>query len=104
VQFLNVQTSVDSINLDQWLLFLDFATSVAADFSSYDPNEAWPVLLDDFVHWSQAKSAPVAPPTAVASGGTSSSTSSTSTSDDDSDESDDDSDHDSDDSDESESD
>ncbi|MDP2435077.1 MAG: cullin binding domain-containing protein [archaeon] len=47
-----------TINLDQWMLFLDFSQAVGADFSAYDPNEAWPVLLDDFVNWSRQRSAP----------------------------------------------
>src|SRR3989338_8173735 len=53
IAFLNSQNSIQTINLDQWMLFLDFSLSVGADFSSYDPNEAWPVLLDDFVQWSK---------------------------------------------------
>lgn len=47
------QDSYRSVNADQWMSFLDFATSVAPDFSNYDENMAWPVMLDEYVSWAQ---------------------------------------------------
>jgi len=53
VLFLNDQKSYKSINSDQWLLFYEFATSVRPDFSDYDPNGAWPVIIDEYVEWAK---------------------------------------------------
>ena len=33
------------------LRFIEFTTAIKLDFSNYDENEAWPVLLDEFVAW-----------------------------------------------------
>lgn len=32
-------------------MFLNFTEIVGNDFSSYDDNEAWPTLFDDFVEY-----------------------------------------------------
>ena len=88
ISFLNSQSSIQTINLDQWMLFLDFSQAVNTDFSAYDPNEAWPVLLDDFVQWSKQQISPsqshsprnVSTISPSSSTSTSTSTSSTSTS------------------------
>lgn len=55
IAFLTEQTEVKSLNLDQWMLFLDFSKNIPSDFANYDPTEAWPVLFDDFVNWSKRR-------------------------------------------------
>lgn len=40
-----------SISLDQWLSILDFSFSILEDFSNYEEDGAWPVLLDEFVEF-----------------------------------------------------
>eukprot|EP01127_Copromyxa_protea_P002701 TRINITY_DN1263_c1_g1_i1.p1 TRINITY_DN1263_c1_g1~~TRINITY_DN1263_c1_g1_i1.p1 ORF type:complete len:266 (+),score=29.45 TRINITY_DN1263_c1_g1_i1:63-800(+) len=45
----NHQTTYKAINLDQWNMFLTFNKTVDIDFKGYDSNEAWPLVLDDFV-------------------------------------------------------
>jgi len=42
------------ISRDTWALLLEFATNVNADMTRYDPLEAWPVLIDDFVDFVNA--------------------------------------------------
>eukprot|EP01135_Chromosphaera_perkinsii_P008620 Nk52_evm62s1401 gene=Nk52_evmTU62s1401 len=41
------------INKDQWLNIFEFSVSVDCDFSQYDENSAWSVLLDEFVDFCQ---------------------------------------------------
>ncbi|KAJ3332900.1 DCN1-like protein 2 [Blyttiomyces sp. JEL0837] len=38
-----------AISKDTWNLFLDFTRSCKDDFSEHDDDEAWPVLIDEFV-------------------------------------------------------
>eukprot|EP00249_Psilotum_nudum_P011463 c23192_g1_i1 orf=93-1358(+) len=38
-----------AISEDTWLQVLEFSRSVHEDLSNYDPEGAWPVLVDDFV-------------------------------------------------------
>lgn len=49
--FLSEQRSYKALNMDQWMSFLEFTSVIKEDFSNYDENEAWPVLLDEFVEW-----------------------------------------------------
>mmetsp|Transcript_20550 Transcript_20550/g.50423 ORF Transcript_20550/g.50423 Transcript_20550/m.50423 type:complete len:243 (+) Transcript_20550:131-859(+) len=51
-EFLEV-TKPKAITKDLWNQLLDFAFDVKADLSNYDPNGAWPVLVDSFVEWMQ---------------------------------------------------
>ena len=38
-----------AISKDTWVQLLDFVNSMDNEFSQYDPNDAWPYLIDDFV-------------------------------------------------------
>eukprot|EP00897_Mesotaenium_endlicherianum_P009225 jgi/Mesen1/8330/ME000046S07719 len=51
IQFLMGQTEYKAINLDQWTAFLRFSQEVRPDFSNYDENMAWPLLMDNYVEW-----------------------------------------------------
>lgn len=43
--------NIKSIPRDTWNMFLNFSEAVGEDLSSYDDNEAWPCLFDDFVEY-----------------------------------------------------
>lgn len=55
-EFLKEQTEYKVINFDQWTSFLRFSQEVKPDLSDYKEEDAWPILLDNFVAWSQEKS------------------------------------------------
>jgi len=38
-----------TVSLDEWLMFLEFATTIDESFSNHNANEAWPSLIDEFV-------------------------------------------------------
>ena len=44
-----------SISRDTWCLALDFLKTVDASLAGFDEEDAWPVLLDDFVEWLKEK-------------------------------------------------
>ena len=39
------------VTLDQWTSFLEFSVKVKSDFSGYEQDGAWPLLLDEFVEY-----------------------------------------------------
>lgn len=41
------------ISKDQWSQLLEFASTIEADLSNFDEDEAWPVLIDDFAVWAK---------------------------------------------------
>mmetsp|Transcript_20844 Transcript_20844/g.52876 ORF Transcript_20844/g.52876 Transcript_20844/m.52876 type:complete len:234 (+) Transcript_20844:184-885(+) len=44
-----------AIPRDTWMLLIDFVQMINVDFSSYDDDGAWPVLIDDFVTWAKER-------------------------------------------------
>lgn len=50
-EFLVDQDGYKKINVDQWNQFYRFSKEVMEDFSNYDDDSAWPLLLDNFVEW-----------------------------------------------------
>ncbi|XXG58932.1 hypothetical protein AAC387_Pa04g1112 [Persea americana] len=56
VAYLKTQNDYKVINMDQWMGFLRFCQE--ANFPSldnYDPDEAWPLILDNYVEWMREK-------------------------------------------------
>mmetsp|Transcript_7183 Transcript_7183/g.12076 ORF Transcript_7183/g.12076 Transcript_7183/m.12076 type:complete len:275 (-) Transcript_7183:88-912(-) len=51
--FLNQQSSYKCMNKDQWVSLLEFCKTIDTDFTNYDENGSWPVMLDEFVAWSK---------------------------------------------------
>lgn len=43
------------MNSDQWSMFLVFCKTIDIDFSEYDNDSAWPLMLDDFVTFMRHK-------------------------------------------------
>ena len=43
------------ITKDLWNQFLFFVRTVKDDFSDYDPDDAWPLMIDDFVESMKSK-------------------------------------------------
>jgi len=50
-EFLRQSGKYKVINKDQWSCFLEFTRNVQGDLSNYDTNEAWPLLIDEFVEY-----------------------------------------------------
>jgi len=55
IQFLEEQSEYKAMNLDQWTAFLRLCDELKPDFSNYDENQAWPLLLDNFVEWAKMR-------------------------------------------------
>ncbi|KAF3976692.1 hypothetical protein ACB098_05G076900 [Castanea mollissima] len=56
VEYLKTQNDYKVINNDQWMGFYRFCNEISfPDFSNYDPELAWPLILDNFVEWMLAK-------------------------------------------------
>ena len=42
---------VKFLNLDQWIMFIDFSSIIRPDLSNYSTLDSWPLLFDDFYNW-----------------------------------------------------
>lgn len=51
IRFLQSHPGIRGIQRDTWNMFLNFCETVGDDLSTYDDNEAWPSLFDDFVEY-----------------------------------------------------
>ncbi|GMS97195.1 hypothetical protein PENTCL1PPCAC_19370, partial [Pristionchus entomophagus] len=43
------------ITKDTWGQLFDFAHTIKMDFSNYNEEESWPVVLDEFVKWARPR-------------------------------------------------
>ncbi|KAK9690481.1 hypothetical protein RND81_09G130700 [Saponaria officinalis] len=56
IEYLNAQTDYKVMNMDQWMGFYRFCNEISfPDFSNYDADHAWPLILDNFVDWMKSK-------------------------------------------------
>ncbi|XP_019198020.1 PREDICTED: DCN1-like protein 4 isoform X2 [Ipomoea nil] len=56
VEYLKSQSDYKVLNMDQWTNFLRFCQEISfPDLQDYDTNQAWPVILDNFVDWMKEK-------------------------------------------------
>ncbi|GMF16738.1 unnamed protein product [Phytophthora lilii] len=53
--FLAEKKPVKGVTRDTWDLLLDFFVKVRESYANYDENEAWPVLIDDYMLWIDSK-------------------------------------------------
>ena len=58
LDFLSERPAGDRISKDSWSLLLTFSQSIDAEFSNFDEDAAWPVLIDDFMEWIEAARKP----------------------------------------------
>jgi len=54
LEFLN-DKNLKGVSKDTWNMFLDFIRTINSDFGNYNPEEAWPSTIDDFVEWARAR-------------------------------------------------
>ncbi|KAK9922991.1 hypothetical protein M0R45_031427 [Rubus argutus] len=56
VEYLKTQNDYKVINMDQWMGFYRFCDEISyPDLNNYDPELAWPLILDNFVEWVREK-------------------------------------------------
>lgn len=52
VEYLKTQNDYKVINMDQWMGFYRFCNEISfPGLDDYDPELAWPLILDNFVEW-----------------------------------------------------
>jgi DCN1-like protein 4/5 len=56
VQFINEKGTYKATNKDLWTMMLEFCENVTPNLEGYDPEAAWPTLVDDFVAWKKSES------------------------------------------------
>ncbi|KFK43823.1 hypothetical protein AALP_AA1G178500 [Arabis alpina] len=58
VDYLKIQNDYKVINMDQWMGFYRFCNEISfPDMADYNPELAWPLVLDNFVEWIREKQA-----------------------------------------------
>ncbi|KAJ1410057.1 Potentiating neddylation domain [Sesbania bispinosa] len=56
VEYLKAQNDYKVINMDQWMGFFRFCNEISFPMlDNYDPELAWPLILDNFVEWLREK-------------------------------------------------
>ncbi|KAE9621294.1 hypothetical protein Lal_00023592 [Lupinus albus] len=56
VEYLKSQNDYKVINMDQWMGFFRFCNEITfPTLNEYDPELAWPLILDNFVEWIREK-------------------------------------------------
>ncbi|KAF7814475.1 DCN1-like protein 4 [Senna tora] len=56
VEYLKTQNDYKVINMDQWMGFFRFCNEISfPELSNYNPEHAWPLVLDNFVEWVREK-------------------------------------------------
>ncbi|XP_047314674.1 DCN1-like protein 4 [Impatiens glandulifera] len=56
VEYLRIQSDYKVINMDQWLGFFRFCSEIHFPIlDNYNPELAWPLILDNFVEWLREK-------------------------------------------------
>lgn len=53
--FLRTEKNGRSVSKDVWQLFLEFSLATDPKFEKYDPDAAWPSLIDEFVEYAKAQ-------------------------------------------------
>ncbi|CAE5957605.1 unnamed protein product [Arabidopsis arenosa] len=58
VEYLKIQNDYKVINMDQWMGLYRFCNEISfPDMGNYNPELAWPLILDNFVEWILEKQA-----------------------------------------------
>ncbi|CAH8381326.1 unnamed protein product [Eruca vesicaria subsp. sativa] len=58
VEYLKIQNDYKVINMDQWMGFYRFCNEISfPEMTEYNPELAWPLVLDNFVEWIREKQA-----------------------------------------------
>ncbi|XP_077238050.1 defective in cullin neddylation protein (DUF298) [Tasmannia lanceolata] len=56
IEYLKYQNDYKVMNMDQWMAFHRFCSEINfPELDNYDPNLAWPLILDNYFEWMQAK-------------------------------------------------
>ena len=49
IKFCEENADVEEITCDQWNMFLEFSETYKGDFSTYEKEDSWPPIFDEFV-------------------------------------------------------
>ncbi|XP_050232255.1 uncharacterized protein LOC126680972 [Mercurialis annua] len=56
IEYLKIQSDYKVINMDQWMGFFRFCNEINfPELDNYNPELAWPLILDNFVEWIREK-------------------------------------------------